>query len=63
MTFSIKEIADHFWCAAMRYAKEQEFGSPKNAKDFEKCWELFKSFEPMIAIDEIKTHIINPRLD
>lgn len=50
MTFTIKDIAEHFWKEAMRYAREQEFGSPKNAKDFEECWKFFKSLKPMVNI-------------
>ncbi len=63
MAFTIKEIAEHFWEQAMAYASEKEFGSPKNAKTFDTCWETFKSYEPKIEIVEMNPKIITPRLD
>lgn len=37
----IKNVAIHFWDAAMQHAWELEFGSPKNAKSFDQCWKKF----------------------
>lgn len=63
MSFTIKEIASFFWEKAIEYCTEMEFRNPKNAKDFDKCWETWKAYEPQIKIDELKSHTITPRLD
>lgn len=46
----LKQIATHFWDAAMKHAWEQEFGSPKNAKSFDEVWKEWKATKPKLKM-------------